>query len=57
MSNYPDGMTSRDWAYLDSGDHHEDCPQYEDSQDFYNDCICDTLYPSKEDVELEKLGL
>jgi hypothetical protein len=54
MSNYPDGMTSRDWAYLDGGDHHEDCLQYEN---FTEDCNCDTLYPSKEDIELEKLGL
>lgn len=54
MSNYPDGMTSRDWAHIDGIEHHEDCPQYED---FDMDCECDTLYPSKYDIELEKLGL
>ena len=76
VSNYPDGMTSREGAYLDGGDHHEDCPQHEDFQGITDvsecycpsataggedycicDCICDTLYPSKEDEELEKLGL
>ena len=74
MSNYPDGMTSRDWAYLDGGDHHAACPHHEYFQGIDNsskcycgivvgeddcqcDCKCDTLYPSKEDIELEKLGL
>ena len=42
MSNYPDGMTSRDWAHIDGIEHHEDCPQYED---YDMDCECDTLYP------------
>ena len=54
MSNYPDGMTSRDWAHIDGIEHHEDCPQYED---YDMGCECDTLYPSKYDIELEKLGL
>jgi hypothetical protein len=53
MSNYPDGMTSRDWAHIDGVEHHEDCPQF----DFDIYCECDTLYLSKEDIELEKLGL
>ena len=54
MSNYPDGMTSRDWAHIDGIEHHEDCPQHED---YDMDCMCDTLFLSKEDIELEKLGL
>ena len=74
MSNYPDGMTSRDWSHIDGIEHHEECPQHEDFQDlvickdcihdkcececvFNMDCECDTLYPSKYDIELEKLGL
>jgi hypothetical protein len=91
MSNYPDGMTSRDWAHIDGEEHHEECyshPDYEHfcqlkgdglvHDDYGNggvcdeehdecdicksiecrcDCKCDTLYPSKEDIELEKLGL
>ena len=52
MSNYPDGMTSRDWAYLDGEEHPEDCPQY---KDYDMDCECETL--SKYDIELERLGL
>ena len=52
MSNYPDGMTSRDWAYLDGEEHPEDCPQY---KDYDRDCECETL--SKYDIELERLGL
>lgn len=71
MSNYPDGMTKRDWEYLDGRDHHEDCPE---NLDFDHDppdaccehdkngrcgcgCRCEELYPSKYDIELEKLGL
>jgi hypothetical protein len=75
MSNYPDGMTSRDWAHIDGIEHHEDCPYHDDFQGINNasecycgiiigeddmcvcDCMCDTLYPSKYDIELEKLGL
>ena len=66
VSNYPDGMTSRDWAHIDGVEHHVDCPQHENSFhcedcfqdfDFDPDCECDTLYLSKEDIELEKLGL
>ena len=74
MSNYPDGMTSRDWAHIDGVEHHEDCPHEESFQGINNasecycgiiigedacecDCMCDTLYPSKYDIELEKLGL
>jgi hypothetical protein len=66
VSNYPDGMTSRDWAHIDGIEHHEDCPQHENffhcedclqDFDFDTDCECGTLYLSKEDIELEKLGL
>ena len=75
MSNYPDGMTSRDWAHIDGIEHHEDCPYHDDFQGINNasecycgiiigeddmcvcDCMCDTLYPSKYDIELERLGL
>ena len=74
MSNYPDGMTSRDWAHIDGEEHHEDCPHHEEFQgldsssicycdvrigedDCLCDCMCDTLYLSKEDIELERLGL
>ena len=53
MSNYPDGMTFRDQEYLDGVEHHEDCSQF----DFDIYCECDTLFLSKEDIELEKLGL
>ena len=71
MSNYPDGMTSKDWENIDGGEHHQDCPQHPDYlrplsdirclKDNWEDvdiyCECDTLYPSKEDIELERLGL
>ena len=71
MSNYPDGMTSRDWAHIDGIEHHEDCPQHEDflcpcEESGYTineedicvcECMCDTIYPSKYDIELERLGL
>ena len=79
MSNYPDGMTSRDWAHIDGIEHHEECPYHDDFQGINNvgecycgvviseigddddicvcDCMCDTLYPSKYDIELERLGL
>ena len=44
MSNYPDGMTSRDWAHIDGdGDEHSaECPQYEDFQGINNasECYC-----------------
>lgn len=45
MSNYPDGMTSRDWAYLD-GDECEECE---------NDCTCEELTAG--DIALENAGL
>ena len=59
VSNYPDGMTSRDWAHIDGEEHHEDCSYHEDFQGINNasECESDTLYLSKEDIELEKLGL
>lgn len=42
MSNYPDGMTKKDWAYLEGGDHHEDCPHHEYFQGIDNssECYC-----------------
>ena len=42
MSNYPDGMTSRDWAHIDGEEHHEDCPYHEDFQGINNasECYC-----------------
>jgi hypothetical protein len=91
MSNYPDGMTRSDWAHIDGGDHHDDCPQSPDYEFFcvmkedgqvYDghgrgeicdemhdecsicesincrcDCDCENLFPSKYDIELERLGL
>lgn len=46
MSNYPDGMTSRDWAYL-AGDECEYCE--------VDECECEAM--TKEDIEIERLGL
>ena len=42
MSNYPDGMTSRDWAHIDGDEHSEDCPHHEDFQGINNasECFC-----------------
>ena len=47
VSNYPDGMTSRHWEYLDGdpemGDeHNEDCPHDEGFQGINNanECYC-----------------
>ena len=67
MSNYPDGMTKRDWSHLDGRDHHEDCPENLDFDHTHCvlqgdrcvscECCCEELYPSKYDIELEKLGL
>ena len=54
--NYPDGMTSRDWAYLDGGDHHEQCPQHEDS-DCDGQCECDQYVITDGDIALERAGL
>jgi len=34
MSNYPDGMTSRDWAHLDGDEHHEECYSHPDYEHF-----------------------
>ena len=48
MSNYPDGMTSAHWAYLDGGPECE-CDEDED------DCTCEEL--TLEDIALEKAGL
>ena len=49
MSNYPDGMTSAHWAYLDGGPECE-CDEDED------DCTCDREL-TVEDIALEKAGL
>ena len=48
MSNYPDGMTSRHWAYLDGG---TECECDED------DCTCDRQELTAEDIALENAGL
>ena len=42
MSNYPDGMSPRDWAHIDGEEHEEDCPQHEDFQGINNlsECYC-----------------
>ena len=47
MSNYPDGMTSRHWEYLDGNpdmgdEHHDDCPHNEGFQGINNanECYC-----------------
>ena len=43
MSNYPDGMTSRDWAHIyDDDGHNPECPQHEDFQGIDNssECFC-----------------
>ena len=45
MSNYPDGMTVRDWAYLDGGEHHEVCNLNEDTRSKWyevarSECLC-----------------
>jgi hypothetical protein len=47
MSNYPDGMTARHWAYLD-GDECEECE---------DDCTCDRQELTAEDIALENAGL
>ena len=49
MSNYPDGMTIRDWAYLDGG------PECECDDD--DDCTCDRQELTAEDIALENAGL
>ena len=51
MSNYPDGMTSRDWAHIDGIEHHEDCPQHESFQGITiaNVCYCDVIIGSEDD--------
>ena len=45
MSGYPDGMTGRDWDYIDGNDG-GDCE--------VDDCVCKM---TQEDIELEKAGL
>ena len=50
MSNYPDGMTSAHWAYLD-GEPECECECDED------DCTCDRQELTAEDIALENAGL
>ena len=57
MSNYPDGMRSRDWAYIDGDEHHEQCPQHEDSDCDESDCKCDQYELTAGDIALENAGL
>jgi hypothetical protein len=42
MSNYPDGMSSRDWAHIEGDEHSDECPQHEDFQGINNasECFC-----------------
>ena len=51
MSNYPDGMTARHWAYLDGG------PECECDDDDDDDCTCDRQELTAEDIALENAGL
>ena len=48
MSNYPDGMTSAHWDYLDGE------PECECDDD---DCTCDSQEMTAEDIALEGAGL
>ena len=52
MSNYPDGMTSAHWAYLD-GEPECECDEDEDE----DDCTCDRQELTAEDIALENAGL
>jgi hypothetical protein len=63
MSNYPDGMTSRDWAHIDGDEHHEQCPQHEDfiigtsESNPVHECECDQYVMTDGDIALERAGL
>ena len=53
--NYPPGMSSRDWAHIEGGQHFPSCPAHEDHWQRGAVCCCDEiLADAKEDAALRR---